>query len=65
MTRDKKQGKNVAAFTPEIFKTKKKQYIASMQNWRCIANKQVIEFIRDDLSTIKHYEFYKHEFNIS
>lgn len=42
--RDKTFGKNVAVFTPEVFMMKDKQYISNMQNWRCIANKNVIEF---------------------
>lgn len=60
--RDKKCGKNVAAFTPEVFKMKDKQYITAMQNWRCIANKHVIEFARDDITGRTHQEFLKSEF---
>lgn len=60
--RDKTFGKNVAAFTPDIFKMKDNQYITDMQNWRCIANQNLIEFTRDDLLCRKHHEFFKEEF---
>lgn len=62
--RDKKFGKNVAAFTPEVFKTKNTQYITNMQNWRCIANKKVIEFTRDKIISKKRQEFSKEEFEV-
>lgn len=55
--RDKNQGKNVGAFIPDVFKLKNKQYIYSMQNWRCMANKNVIEFSREELLARKHFEF--------
>ncbi|HIG0327728.1 TPA: hypothetical protein ACX87D_001613 [Legionella pneumophila] len=61
-SRDKKSGKNVAAFTPDVFKMKNKQYVTNMQNWRCITNKNVIEFIRDEVLYRKHQEFFKDEF---
>jgi hypothetical protein len=60
--RDKKFGKNVAAFSPEVFMMKDKQYISNMQNWRCIANKNVIEFSRDEIKHRKQLEFYREEF---
>ncbi len=60
--RDTTFGKNVAAFTPEVFKMKEKQYITNMQNWRCIANKDVIEFTRDEIMCRKHQVFSKKEF---
>jgi len=60
--RDKKFGKNVASFTPEVFKMKDMQYIANMQNWRCIANQNVIEFTRDEVMCRKREAFYKEEF---
>ena len=60
--RDNKFGKNVAAFTPEVFMIKDKQYISNMQNWRCIANKNVIEFSRDEINLRKQLEFSRKEF---
>lgn len=48
--RDKKSGKNLAVFTPDVFKMKNGQYITHIQTWRCIANKQVIEFTRDGVT---------------
>lgn len=59
--RDKQVGENVAAFTPDIFKVKDKEYITNMQNWRCIANRNVIEFSRDEILQRK-IEFSKDEF---
>lgn len=60
--RDKTFGKNVAAFTPDVFKMKNNQYITGMQNWRCIANQNIIEFTRDEILCRKHHEFFKEEF---
>ncbi len=60
--RDKAFGKNVAAFTPDVFKMKDDQYITDMQNWRCIANQNIIEFTRDEILCRKHHEFFKEEF---
>jgi len=60
--RDINFSNNVAAFTPEVFEMKEKQYITNMQNWRCIANKNVIEFTRDEIRCRKHQEFSKREF---
>lgn len=60
--RDKMLGKNVAAFTPDVFKMKYNQYITDMQNWRCIASQNTIEFTRDEILCRKHYEFSKEEF---
>lgn len=44
-----KNAKNVGAFIPTVFKKKKDQYIANMQNWRCFASKDTIEFTRHDI----------------
>jgi hypothetical protein len=60
--RDKMFGKNVAAFTPDVFKMKDNQYITEIQTWRCIANQNVIEFTRDEILCRKHHEFFKEEF---
>lgn len=48
--RAKKGGKNLAAYTPHIFYSKKGGYIKNQQTWSCIANKDQIEFIRLDIS---------------
>lgn len=47
--RCKYKGKNIGIFTSTIFGKKKDQYIVSQQNWRCIANKESIEFTRFEL----------------
>jgi hypothetical protein len=60
--RDKMLGKNVAAFNPDVFKMKDNQYITNMQNWRCIANQNTIEFTRDEILSRTHHEFFKEEF---
>ncbi|HHT0593717.1 TPA: RES family NAD+ phosphorylase [Legionella anisa] len=60
--RDKNAGENVAAFTPDVFKIKNKEHITNMQNWRCIANKNIIEFSRDEMLQRKKLEFSKAEF---
>lgn len=60
--RDNKQGKNVASFTPNVFKANDAHYITNMQNWRCIANKNVIEFSRNEALCRKREEFYKEGF---
>ncbi|PJD90759.1 MAG: hypothetical protein CK424_08835 [Legionella sp.] len=41
-----KKSKNIAAYTPEVFKPKKDQYIHHQQTWTCMANKHMIEFTR-------------------
>ncbi len=61
--RDKKFGKNVASFTPEVFKMKDSHYITNMQNWRCLANKNIIEFTRNEVMCRKREEFSKEEFD--
>ncbi|WP_223800031.1 RES family NAD+ phosphorylase [Legionella longbeachae] len=60
--RDKHAGENVAAFIPDIFKIKDKEYVTNMQNWRCIANRNVIEFCRDEILLRKKIEFSKDQF---
>lgn len=60
--RDKNRGQNIAAYTAEVFKMKNKKYISSMQNWRCVANKNVIEFTRDEILFKKREEFSKESF---
>ncbi|STX28873.1 RES domain [Legionella beliardensis] len=60
--RAKQPGKNIAAFTPDIFVMQDKQYIFNMQNWRCLANANVIEFTRDEILTQERQLFAKNEF---
>lgn len=40
--------KNVAAFEPEVFAAKNHKAIHQQQTWRCLANRQSIEFTRLD-----------------
>jgi len=44
--RKHEKSKNIAAFTPSVFELKKNQYISRQQNWKCFANKKLIEFTR-------------------
>jgi len=60
--RDQLAGKNVAAFTSKAFKTKDDRYVTMMQNWRCIANQNIIEFTRDEITHREFHEFAKDEF---
>lgn len=60
--RDKALGKNLGVFTQDVFEMKHDQYITNMQNWRCIASKNNIEFMRNDIICRKHHEFSKEEF---
>lgn len=48
---------NVATFTPNVFFAKDGQYIYSQQNWQCIANRQVVEFVRSGFVGEKRYDF--------
>ena len=63
--RDKNSGKNVGAFTHQVFLKTNQGYVTRMQNWRCIANKDQIEFTRNDLIKNERYEFSKTGFNAS
>ncbi|HHF7349974.1 TPA: RES family NAD+ phosphorylase [Legionella feeleii] len=60
--RAKQPGINVAAYTPEIFIKEKDQYISSIQNWRCLANKNVIEFTRIEILARERWSFSKDDF---
>jgi hypothetical protein len=48
---------NVAAFTPDVFCTKNSQYITNQQTWQCIANREVVEFVRSGFVGDKRYHF--------
>lgn len=50
-------GRNVAAFTPDVFQEQDGQYIFNMQQWRCWANKQNIEFSRDEILNKQRVSF--------
>jgi len=54
--------KNIAAFTPSVFHLKKNQYVHNQQNWKCIANKHLIEFTRIGISGQERYCFSDHSF---
>lgn len=60
--RAKKSAKNVAAFTPDVFKKKKSEYISNQQNWRCLASKATIEFTRYDCISHKTSVFSQLDF---
>ena len=55
--RAKNKSKNVAAFTAEVFSKKNNQYIHCQQVWKCIANKQAVEFTRIGISGKKRFCF--------
>lgn len=63
--RDNQCGKNVASFRPEVFKMKNKQYITTMQNWRCIANEHVIEFSRDEIGSRMRQKFSRIDYHLT
>lgn len=55
--RSQHSSKNVAAFTPDVFCSKKNQYVHDQQTWACIANKQVVEFTRMGISAKSRFSF--------
>ena len=55
-------GKNIAAFTPEVFIQRDNQYISNMQNWQCLTHKNSIEFTRVKISSKKRFSFYPADF---
>ncbi len=50
-------GKNVAAFTPDVFYKKGNHYIFNQQTWRGITNARTIEFTRATLTGRKRLSF--------
>ncbi|MGQ3891176.1 RES family NAD+ phosphorylase [Legionella sp. CNM-4043-24] len=48
---------NIAAFTPAVFCMKENQYVSNLQNWQCIANREVVEFVRSGFVGEKRYHF--------
>lgn len=55
--RQEGEGKNLAVFTPDAFCMKNQQYVSNLQNWQCIANRQVVEFARTGIVGEKRYHF--------
>ena len=55
--RTNNSGKNIAAFTPEVFIQKNNQYISNVQNWQCLANQSSIEFFRLDAFSKERISF--------
>lgn len=55
--RTQKISKNIAAFVPSVFQLKKNQYIGNQQNWKCFANKNLIEFTRIGVLSKKQFSF--------
>ncbi|MCA0404293.1 MAG: RES family NAD+ phosphorylase [Proteobacteria bacterium] len=62
--RDNNGGKNAAVFTPGVFNLKEGQYVFNSENWRSIANNNVIEFTRNDILSNKQHIFYKDQFEV-
>ncbi|CEK11316.1 RES family NAD+ phosphorylase [Legionella hackeliae] len=60
--RSKEFGKNVAAFTPDVFFEKEGRFIFNMQNWRCWANENDIEFTRDGILNKERLSFSRSDF---
>ncbi len=56
--------KNIAAFTPSVFKLKKNQYVHQQQNWKCIAKKRLIEFTRIGISGQERFSFTEDYFSM-
>ena len=61
--RTHKKSKNIAAFIPSVFNLKKNQYINRQQNWKCFANKKLIEFTRVEVLGKKQFVFSESFFN--
>lgn len=57
-----KAAKNVAAYTPDVFKMKKGCYVNNQQTWVCLANKQVIEFTRIGILGKERFSFTEQTF---
>ncbi|STY28268.1 RES domain [Legionella wadsworthii] len=51
--------KNIAAFTPSVFQLKRNQYVHNQQNWKCITNKDLVEFTRIGILGKKELSFSK------
>lgn len=60
--RTKEKSKNIAAFIPSVFQLKKNQYVNNQQNWKCFANKNLIEFTRIGILGKKQFSFSKQYF---
>jgi len=61
--RDKKDGANVALFTPESFLHKKPE-AASFQSWLCVATNELIEFISTSSNSLNRNSFNLNQFMI-
>lgn len=55
--RTHEKSKNIAAFIPSVFHLRKNQYINNQQNWKCFANKKLIEFTRIGVLGKKQFSF--------
>ncbi|EHL28978.1 RES family NAD+ phosphorylase [Legionella drancourtii] len=51
------KAKNIAAYTPAVFKMKNNQYVNNQQTWICLASKQVIEFTRMGILGKERFSF--------
>jgi hypothetical protein len=60
--RDKNNGKNIAAFTADVFIKKNASYIKDNQSWRCLASKNTIEFERFELTKSIRLAFSTNDF---
>ncbi len=55
-------GKNIAAFTSAVFNMRNNQYVSTIQNWQCLANKNNIELTRWDVFSKERLVFSKDDF---
>ncbi|RUQ97983.1 RES family NAD+ phosphorylase [Legionella septentrionalis] len=60
--RTKSARKNIAAFTPDVFKKKDKHFAFNQQTWQCIANKHIVEFTRSEIAGRKRCSFTAEQF---
>ena len=60
--RDINNGKNIAAFTADVFMKKSSSYIKDSQSWRCVASKNTIEFERFELTKKTRLAFSSNDF---
>jgi hypothetical protein len=60
--RTQKSTKNLASYTPAVFNLKKNHYVNNQQTWKCLANRQTIEFTRIDILGQQRFAFSEHYF---
>lgn len=55
--RTHEDAKNIAVFTPDVFRKKNNRYVQNSQTWTCMANKDQVEFTRWDIYEKQRFSF--------